>query len=108
MTHTKRFNFTYEQYDTPERQQSEFPHRSMVTAAHDFDVDCTWDVILDQFIHFLSSIYGYDISQSVSYEKLEDRIQRLRDQGVLYDDPEAWDDEQPCTKANCPACKNHY
>ena len=77
MTDTKRFVFAYEQYDSPDRECSEFPLRTASTVTHDFDVDCTWDTILTQFIHFLSSIYGYDISQSVQFETLEDKIRRI-------------------------------
>lgn len=98
MTDTKRFVFSYEKYDSPDRQMSEYPHRSMIQASHDFDADCTWDAIVEQFLNFLSGIYGYNINDQVQYETLEDKIQRLRDQRVIMDDPEAWDDElkEPC------------
>lgn len=100
MTETKRFVFAFEQHDSHARQQYEFPHRTQMQVTHDFDVDCTWDTVLRQFIQFLSGVYGYDISESVSYETLEEKLDRLRQ--THYDPYEGED----CDDPDCSYCNN--
>lgn len=39
-----------------------------------YEYGTSWDVVLQDFLQYLSGIYGYDISQKVSYETLEERV----------------------------------
>lgn len=58
--------------------------------------DCiTWDVVLRDFIDFLSSVYGYDIGEQVKFRSLKDKMADLQEQWEFdwsFDD-EVKDDE---------------
>lgn len=56
---------------------NEYPISSKHKATHVFDSSTTWHAVLNQFIHFLEGIYGYNISDQVHYETLEDKLERL-------------------------------
>lgn len=57
---------------------SEYPLHSEHTATHVFESSTTWHAVLNQFIHFLEGIYGYNISDQVHYETLEDKLARIK------------------------------
>ena len=42
-----------------------------------YDDATPWDTVLVDFLRFLSSIYGYDIRDKVSFETLEEKTERL-------------------------------
>lgn len=88
---SKRISFNY--IDGDEANAPEFPESTQITASFVFSDESTWDVVLEAFVKFLGHCWGYDISDKVDFETMSDKLQRLRDQGVLFDDPEPWDDE---------------
>lgn len=60
-----------------------------------YDSTITWCVVLRDFITFLSSVYGYDISKSVEYETVAQKLNRLCDKYEMsLDDEEESTDEQ--------------
>lgn len=73
---------------------SEYPLHSEHTAMHVFDSSTTWHAVLNQFVHFLEGIYGYNISDQVHYETLEDKLERLRSR---FDNEEESDEDTPST-----------
>lgn len=73
---------------------SEYPISSEHTATHAFESSTTWHAVLNQFVHFLEGIYGYNISDQVHYETLEDKLERLRSR---LDDEEESDEDTPST-----------
>lgn len=73
---------------------SEYPLHSEHTAMHVFDSSTTWHAVLNQFVHFLEGIYGYNISDQVHYETLEDKLERLRSR---LDDEEESDEDTSST-----------
>ena len=86
----KTFEFSYYTYDDNDLD-GEYPVRTELTKKVVFDDFTTWDKVLDQFVLFLGHVYGYDISDKVEYFSFEERIQRLREEGV-YDE---WKEEAP-------------
>jgi hypothetical protein len=62
-----------------------------------YSSDTTWDVILRDFVNFLSSIYGYDIGESVKIDSFEERLARINSKNRA-DDNEGWDDEEEDTQ----------
>lgn len=61
----------------------------------EFDDATTWDVVLEKFIKFLSAAYGYDISDSISYTTVADRIEAARAKfgNTSWDDEEETEDD---------------
>ena len=70
-----RYNFSYY---SAEDNGSEFPISTGITRDVVFHDSSPWDVVLTEFISFLSSIYGYDISKSVDVQTLEQRMAAFR------------------------------
>lgn len=64
--HKYTFNFEeYDEIDVPGYPVTrDFEHRITL------DSDSSWDVPLKSFVTFLSSIYGYDISESITIDVL--------------------------------------
>lgn len=54
----------------------QFPLQKQSATTVVFEQDQPWMAPLDEFIKFLSSIYGYDISDSVTYETLEEKLKK--------------------------------
>lgn len=52
----------------------EYPNEKGVTTNISFDESTTWDVVHREFLDFLSSVYGYDISKHVDVKTFEQRI----------------------------------
>jgi len=42
-----------------------------------YEYGIPWDMVLNDFISFLSGIYGYDIRNKVKFETTEEKIERL-------------------------------
>lgn len=82
------FQFTHR--DIYPEADGDFPNETVNTKTLSFKEGATWCKVLEQFLDFLGSVYGYDIRDQVKFGKLEERIASLRDQ---Y--PEAFDDEDP-------------
>lgn len=53
---------------------SDFPVSKGITTNLTFHDHTTWDVVHKEFVDFLSSIYGYDISKSIDIDTIEQRI----------------------------------
>lgn len=68
-----------------------FPTFKKTFVEVEFDEATTWDRVMDEFVSFLSGVYGYDIHRSVKYDTIEDKITKLREKGVLGDD-DPWAD----------------
>lgn len=66
-----QYSFTY--YGASD-DGSEFPTAKRVSTSLTFHDETTWDVVHREFVDFLSSIYGYDISKSIDVETFEQRI----------------------------------
>jgi hypothetical protein len=85
---TKRISFSFSQYD--EDNAPEFATLSEIVATHEFDENSTWDVVMEDFVKFLSHCWGYDIGKKVSYETFGDRLKKMHDEGKLSE--EDWDE----------------
>jgi len=53
----------------------------------DYEYGVSWDEVLRDFISFLSGIYGYDIKSKVSFETLNDKLDRIN---KLLGDEQDW------------------
>lgn len=74
------YSFSYFNRDTDrEYLSSEFPVSKGVTTNLEFDDAATWDAVLTEFLHFLSSIYGYDIADHVTVQSFEHRMSVFKD-----------------------------
>lgn len=70
----------------------DFPKSTQNISTVTFDSCVTWNAVLNQFIHFLEGIYGYNISDQVSYESTEERFKRVL--GDYYDkDDDDWNEK---------------
>lgn len=84
----KQFYFTY---DSDEDDCGpEFPLKQRITSEFTVYDEATWDVVLQKFLEFLSSVWGYDISKKVNYETLSERLDKLHENGKLSD--EDWEE----------------
>ena len=46
----------------------------------EYEYGTPWDTVLTDFISFLSGVYGYDIHKRVSFETVNDKLDRLNEQ----------------------------
>jgi len=60
-----RYEFTYRD-DYNEEIASVFGQKSITTTV-DIDDGAQWSAVLKHFVHFLSHVYGYDISDKIDY-----------------------------------------
>ena len=42
-----------------------------------YEYDTPWDTVLQDFLDYLSGVYGYDISKKVSFEGLQAKVERF-------------------------------
>lgn len=80
------FEFKYWN-DNPDAT-GEFPNETEITKRVKFDDAASWCHVLDQFVNFLGSCYGYDISEDIEYKSFSDRFADLQDAYDLDDDEE--------------------
>lgn len=66
-----RYNFSY---FSQEDNGEEFPTSTGVTRDVAFHSGTPWDVVLNEFLSFLSSVYGYDISKHVDVQTFSQRM----------------------------------
>lgn len=93
---TKRITFTFQ--DGNPDNAPEFPIYSTIEATHEFDENSTWDVVMDAFVKFLGHAWGYDISDKVDYDTLQERLDKFQDEwNDLYED-------EDCGDPDCPSC----
>jgi hypothetical protein len=76
-----RFNYYTEQDD----YTAEYPTRKILEQTVNFDDAATWDLPLNEFIGFLSSCYGYDISKHVKVSSFEERLASIKEEYGLDD-----------------------
>lgn len=74
------------QYSIQDDCGPNFPVAKTTQTNVQFHDEVTWDVVLTEFINFLSSVYGYDISRSVSFKSLDQKIAELSDKYDLEDE----------------------
>lgn len=80
--------FQFIHRDTYPEADGDFPNITTNTKSIAFnEAATTWCVVLDEFLSFLSSVYGYDIRDKVKYKSLFDKMETLSE-----DYPEAFDD----------------
>lgn len=84
MTMNFRFVFSSENPD----QADYFPIEKTLEADLVFDDAISWDKVLEQFLQFLGSCYGYDITDQVRYETLDEKVARLKEEIGDWDDEE--------------------
>ena len=51
-----------------------------------YDSAITWDVVVSDFLNFLSGIYGYDISKQVQFESFDEKVDRIREENGFDSD----------------------
>lgn len=84
MTMNFRFVFSTENTDSTDY----FPIEKTLEADLVFDDAISWDKVLEQFLQFLGSCYGYDITDQVRYESLDEKVARLKEEIGDWDDEE--------------------
>lgn len=52
----------------------EFPIAKSINTTCEFEDASPWDVVLNEFLNFLSSVYGYDISKHVDVQTFQQRM----------------------------------
>lgn len=85
------------QYSLQDDCGPNFPIAKTAQTSVQFHDEATWDVVLNEFISFLSSVYGYDISQSVHFESLEEKLAKTREKYNL-DEEDTEEDEEDWRK----------
>ncbi len=60
---TSTYNFHFRSADNEDLPQ--YPVNSTLTKQIEIDQDAAWPLVLREFTHFLSAIYGYDVSERV-------------------------------------------
>lgn len=81
-----RYTFSCEEGDTYDPDGlSDVPGSKSVNVAVTFSSMTQWRAVLREFLCFLSNIYGYDVSNSVSFD---DPMKQ-----AIIDEPPAWDED---------------
>lgn len=65
----KAFTFSYRQ-DADDKgfmAEYDFPLFSKIDSFHNFGEEVAWPPVLEKFLEFLGSAYGYDIKSQVNY-----------------------------------------
>lgn len=72
--------YIFQYHSRPEDTcEGEYPAAKSVNNSIEFDEAATWDSVLREFLDFLSSIYGYDISKHVDVQTFDQRIAAFRE-----------------------------
>lgn len=58
---------------------SEHPVVKATQTSIQFHDDTVWTTVLDNFLDFLSNVYGYDIRSQVEYLSYEEKMAKLRE-----------------------------
>ena len=85
----KTFRFAFEQRpDSPEDTEfnldNGFPTYKDTAVNLNFGDDIAWTDVMDEFVSFLGSVYGYDIHDDVQYKDFETKFKELCES--KYDD----------------------
>lgn len=90
-----RVNYSFAYYTKDNTDLSdEFAIDDSVMRNLVYSSDITWDVILRDFVNFLSSIYGYDIGDSVKISSFEERLARITSKNLAKDNQDLDDEEE--------------
>jgi hypothetical protein len=78
----KTFRFVFEQRpDSPEdtefNLEYNFPTYKDVNTQVNFGDDIAWTDVMDEFVSFLGSVYGYDIHEDVKYKDFDTKFSEL-------------------------------
>lgn len=85
-----QYQFIYNSAFSNDSCDGQFPLQKQTATTVVFEDGQTWMAVLDEFLHFLSNVYGYDIAKEVNYRTFEDR---LADHKInLEDDEDIWGD----------------
>jgi hypothetical protein len=57
----------------------EYPNSTSITKTLRYDDATTWDVVLRDFVLFLSHCWGYDISDQVRFKDFNERLAALKE-----------------------------
>jgi hypothetical protein len=74
----KQFQFTCVEQDTVVLPD-EFPQAKTSNITVQFNDGVVWTVVVDQFLGFLSSVYGYDIRDQVEYLSYAEKKRNLEE-----------------------------
>jgi hypothetical protein len=78
----KTFRFVYEQRpecddDVEFSKEYGFATCKDTTTQVNFGDDITWMAVMDEFVSFLGSVYGYDIHGDIEYKDFEAKFKEL-------------------------------
>lgn len=74
----KQFQFTCVEQNTLNLSE-EFPEAKTSSTTVQFGDGVVWTVIVDEFLGFLSSVYGYDIRDQVEYLSYAEKKRNLEE-----------------------------
>lgn len=57
----------------------EFPNATHISKTVRYDDATTWDVVLKDFISFLSHCWGYDISDEIRFKDFNEKLAALKE-----------------------------
>lgn len=80
------------QYAIRDDVGQDFPVAKTSAVTLEFHDSVLWTTVLDEFINFLSSVYGYDIRDQVEYLSYQEKLQKLKDEGKIELDEEEEED----------------
>lgn len=79
-------HFKLEYIQDWQNDATEFPLSKTITTEFHMDEAAPWTDVMDQFVMFLGSCYGYDISKDIEYKTFRQKLQALKSD--LDDDEE--------------------
>lgn len=80
------------QYAIRDDVGQDFPVAKTSSVNLEFHDSVLWTTVLDEFINFLSSVYGYNIRDQVEYLSYQEKLQKLKAEGKLELDEEEEED----------------
>lgn len=83
--------FQFIHRDVYPEADGEFPNETVNTKTVRFSDGTTWCKVMDEFISFIGSVYGYDIRDKVKYKSLADKLAELSEEYDLDTDVDAED-----------------
>lgn len=82
--------FQFIHRDAYPEADGDFPNQTVNTKSVVFSDGTVWTKVLDQFLDFLSSVYGYEVKESVKYETFTEKMARIK---AKYPDLDDTDDD---------------
>lgn len=75
----KQFQFTCVEHNETLPLTEEFPQAKTSNITVQFGDSVVWTSVVDEFLNFLSSIYGYDIREQVEYLSYAEKKLKLEE-----------------------------